>query len=146
MNFRKLGVAFAAALALAAAPAYAETSIGAGVFYTHDGSTESGILGSYNLFGLPELPIKIQLSAAVPFGSGGRFAATVEGEYQMRKIYVGAGVGGGKFAAGGNGGALYDLLGGIRLAPFTSFQARYYGSGSTNTGSATYLGLAFGLK
>jgi hypothetical protein len=146
MNFRKIGVAFAAALALSAAPAFADTSLGAGVFWTHDGSTDLGLTGSYNLFGLPVVPIKIQLSGVAPFGSGGRYAAAVEGVYQFRRFSAGAGIGEGKMNAFGGGGAIYDLFGSVRVAPLTSIQARYYGGLSGSPGSATYLGVSFGLK
>jgi hypothetical protein len=146
MTFRKIGLALTAALALCAAPAYADTSIGGGVFWTHDGSTDFGLTGSYNLFGLPLVPIKIQVSGAVPFGNGGRFAASLEGEYQIHRFYAGAGLGAGRMNSFGSGGAMYDFFGGVRVAPFTSIQGRYYGAMSGSPGSSTYLGVAFGLK
>ena len=148
MRFRYLGSALLLALSLSmAAPAKADTAIGAGVFLPGDGSSSLGVLGSYNLFSVPAVPLKLQLSAGAPFGPGGRFAVTLETEYETSKFFLGGGAGGGKMKSqGGTPDAMYDLFAGVRLLPLISLQARYYGSGSSNTGNATYLGLSFGVK
>jgi hypothetical protein len=149
MNLRKIGAAFALAGSLCAAPALADTSLGAGVYYTHDGSTDTGLLGSYDfsrLRGVPRLPVHLQLSAAVPFGGGGRFAVSGEGEYRLKKFYAGAGLGIGKMGAEAAGSVMYDYFGGFRITQSTSIQGRYYGAGIGSPGSASYLGVAFGLK
>jgi hypothetical protein len=146
MKFRKIHIAGALALVLCAAPALADTSVGGGVFWSHDGNTDPGLLASHILMGLPGVPVKIQASAAVPIGAGGRYAVTGEGMYRFRKFYAGAGAGFGKMDVSGATGLIFDYFGGFRLAPLTSIQGRYYGSLIGSPGSSTYLGVAFSLK
>jgi len=146
MNFRKTGVACAAALLLCAAPAFAETSLGGGIFWSRDGSTYPGLLGSYYVMGVPGYPVKVKVSAAVPFGPGGRYVLSGEGEYQLKRFFAGAGGGFGVLNSIGAHGLLYEYYGGYRITPMTSIQGRYYGSLISSPGAATYLGLAFHLK
>jgi len=146
MNIRNIIASVAGALALCASPALADTSIGPGVFLPSDGSTAIGLLGSYNLLGIPATPVKVQLSAGAPFGPGGRFAALVEGEYEAHRFFVGGGAGGGKMRVHGVADAMYDLFAGVRVLPLVSLQARYFGTGNANAGSAMYLGASVGLR
>lgn len=147
MKFRKIGIACALALILRGAPALADTSVGGGAFWSHDGRTDIGLLASHNLMmRLPGIPVKVQVSAAVPFGAGSRYAVTGEGTYRFRKFFAGAGGGFGKMDVSGAAGLMYDYFGGYRIAPLTWVQGRYYGSLIGSPGSATYLGVAFGLK
>jgi hypothetical protein len=134
------------ALALGAAPALADTSIGAGVFFPSDGGTTGGLLGSIPVFSVPLAPVSVQLSGAVPF-SGGRFGVTAEGVIHEAGVFLGAGPGVGRFRqTNGTTGTIYDVLAGVRLAPMITLHARYYGSGSSSVGSATYVGLFFKLR
>jgi len=145
MKFRVLA-ALVIALGCASAPALADTSIGAGLFFPSDGGATGGLLGSLPLISLPLAPVSVQLSGAVPF-SGGRYAVNAEAVVHAAGFFVGAGPGVGRFRdANGSTGALYDILAGIRIAPMITLDARYYGSGSSNVGSATYAGLFFKLK
>jgi hypothetical protein len=145
MKFRILTALFIA-LGLGAAPALADTAIGAGVFFPSDGGTTGGFIGSLPIVAVPHAPVSVQLSGAVPF-SGGRFAVTAESVLHKAGFFVGAGAGIGRFRdTNGTSGAVYDILGGIHLAPMITFHARYYGSGNRNVGSATYAGLFFNIK
>jgi hypothetical protein len=146
MKIRNIVASLAAALALCAAPAFADTGISSGVFLPGDGSTALGLVGSYNLLGIPGTPIKVQLTGGLPFGPGGRFAAVVEGEYESGRFFGGGGAGGGKMRVNGAPDAMYDFFAGVRVVPLISLQARYFGSGSAKSGSAMYLGASFGLK
>jgi hypothetical protein len=145
MYFRAL-VALLIGLSLGSAPALADTSVGAGLFFPSDGGATGGLLGSLALSSIPLTPIRAQLSAAVPF-SGGRYAVTAEGVFHAAGFFAGAGAGVGRFQqTNGTTGGLYDIVGGMRLAPAVTLDARYYGSGSGNVGSSTYAGVFFKLK
>lgn len=145
MKFRVLA-ALLIAFGLGAAPALADTSLGAGLFFPSDGGATGGLLGSIPIIAVPLAPVSVQLSGAVPF-SGGRYAVTAEGVLHAAGLFVGAGPGVGRFRrTNGATGAVYDILAGIRLAPMITLDARYYGSGNGNVGSATYAGLFFKLK
>jgi hypothetical protein len=146
MNIRNILASVAAALMLSVAPALADTAIGAGVFLPSGGSNAFGILASYNLIGIPTTPIKLQITAGAPFGPGGRYLTVVEGEYESRRFFAGVGGGGGKMTVGGTSNAMYDLFAGVRVLPLISLQARYFGSGNGNAGSALYLGASFGFR
>jgi hypothetical protein len=145
MKFRAL-TALILLLGFGSAPALANTAVGAGVFFPSDGGTTGGLLGSFPLISVPLAPVSAQLSGAVPF-SGGRFAVTAEGVLHEAGFFVGVGTGVGRFRqTNGTTGAVYDILAGIHLAPLLTLHARYYGSGSGNVGSATYMGLFLSIK
>jgi hypothetical protein len=143
----RLSLALMTALCLASAPALADTAIGPGVFFPSDGNTAGGVIGSFNLTSVPVVPVKAQISAGAPFGPGGRFVATVEGEFEAANFFAGVGAGGGKLkASGGETGVLYDFFLGTRLMPFVSLIGKYYNGGSESVGSSGYVGLSIGLK
>jgi hypothetical protein len=146
MHLRTLTAVLCILLGFGSAPALANTSVGAGIFFPSDGGATGGLLGSIPLMSVPVAPVNVQLSGALPF-SGGRFAVTAEGVLHEAGFFVGGGAGVGRFRqTDGTTGAVYDILGGIRLAPLLTLHARYYGSGGGNVGSATYMGLFFSLK
>jgi hypothetical protein len=147
MYYLRLGSALLAALCLAATPALADTAIGTGVFFPSDGTTADGVLGSFNLTSVPVVPVKAQVSAGVPLGPGGRWVATVEGEFEAPSFFAGVGAGGGKLrVSGGRTGVLYDFFLGARVAPFISVLGKFYNGSDHAVGSSTYLGLSVGLK
>jgi hypothetical protein len=152
--------AVAAALALTLEPARADvgTAIGAGAFFTSDGQTSAGIVGTLGLGSFPVIPIRPQVSGAYIFtNDGGSYAVTGEGQFGGKAFFAGAGLGFGRIAAHSGGSAfnsccapsgvgfVADAFAGLRVAPFTSVQLRYYGSPNGTTGSSTYLGVSFGF-
>jgi hypothetical protein len=169
MRYLRPCLALCIALCLGAAPAGADTGIGPGLFVSSDGTTSAGVMGSLNLFALPVVPVKVQLSGGSSLsggagpGEGPVWMGTVEAEYEAKRVFVGAGGGFGVLRAGDSGGAIYDFFVGGRLAPLVSVIAKYYGgstavgcpamifrlpgpcTGSTST-AAGYVGITIGLK
>jgi hypothetical protein len=145
MKFRALA-ALLIVFGLGAAPALADTAVGAGLFFPGDGGTTSGALASISLGSVPVAPVSVQLSGALPF-SGGRYALTAEGVTHLLGFSLGAGAGIGRFRqTNGTTGGVYDILAGVHILPLVTLHARYYGSGNGNVGSATYAGLFVSLK
>ncbi|MGH7709604.1 MAG: hypothetical protein ACREM6_17070 [Vulcanimicrobiaceae bacterium] len=143
---RSLGAAFALAAVLATAhAASANTSIGAGVFFPNDGDSTVGVVGTLGLSSVPLLPVRPQITGAFLGGDGGRYAFTGEAEFQASKGFLGVGAGIGKMNRFGDSGLLFDLFGGFPIAPHVNVEARFYGAGGNNVGSASYLGLSLGL-
>jgi hypothetical protein len=147
VNYVRICLALMTALCLGSAPALADTAIGPGVFFSSDGTTAGGVIGSFNLTSVPVVPVKAQISAGAPFGPGGRFVATAEGEFEAANFFAGVGAGGGKLReVNGQTGILYDFFLGTRLMPFVSLIGKYYNGSTSAVGSSGYVGLSIGLK
>jgi hypothetical protein len=87
-----------------------------------------------------------QASVAVPFSSGGRFAATAEDVFHAPGgSYIGAGLGVGRLNEPLRTGAIYDVLGGTRVAPHVDLVGRYYGGLNRYSGQGIFGGLALRL-
>lgn len=139
-----LSTALLASLAFAARPAHAETSVAAGYFAPTPNQEKSlGVMATTGL-NLPVVPISPQMTLAVPF-SGGRYALTGEARLGSQSAYLGAGAGFGRLNSASNTGGLYAVFIGERIAPLTTIEARYYGSGSQGSGSSGFIGVRVAL-
>jgi hypothetical protein len=139
-----LSAALLASLALAARPAYAETSVAAGYFVPTPNQQKSlGVMATTGL-SLPAVPIAPQVTLAVPF-SGGRYALTGEARLGTPSTYVGAGAGFGRLNSASNTGGLYAVFIGERIAPLTTVEARFYGSDSQGSGSSGFIGVRIAI-
>jgi hypothetical protein len=131
--------ALAACIAFATAPAAAETSIAGGLFTT--GPTGGAV---FSLTGPTFAPLATQLSLALPFSSGSRYALTGE-ILPPGPIRLGFGGGFGKLSDDGKTGIVLDALLAEKVAPHTSVVVRYYQGVSDGIGSTAFLGLQFSL-
>ena len=96
--------------------------------------------------GLPVPGLHPQLSLAVPFSSGARFAATAEDVLHVPGgSYVGAGLGVGRLSEPLRTGMLYNVVGGIPIAPRIDVVGRYYGGLSRSAGDGLFGGLSIRL-
>jgi hypothetical protein len=129
------------ALALPAAASADALDLSGGVM----GSTAAGIVSLHGP-GIGVVGLHPQLSFAVPFDSGGRYALTAEGlaPITVHGVFLGGGLGLGKLDEGASTGMLYDVLGGIDIAPHLAVVGRYYG-GLSNSASQFFAGLSLRL-
>ncbi len=131
--------ALAAFMAVATVPAAAETSIAGGLFTT--GPNGGAVL---SLTGPTFAPLATQLSLALPFSSGSRYALTGE-ILPPGPLHIGFGGGFGKLNADGDTGLILDVLLREGIAPHTSAVVRYYQGVTGSVGSTAFLGLQFSL-
>lgn len=94
--------------------------------------------------GLPG--IKPQVSLALPFTGGGRYAATAEGAAHLPGgIFAGGGLGIGRLDAPLTTGLIYDVFAGTAIAPHVDVIGRYYAGLNHYTGQGLFAGLSLRL-
>jgi hypothetical protein len=138
-----LAVTLAGALA---APAFAQGSIGGGIF-TQSGngssSTGAGIILSTGA-ALPILPVSLGVTAFGAISHGSGYAITADGKLGFGGTSVGVGYGLGQFGAGHAGGTATIFLD-ERVAPFTAIELRGYRTTTAHGSTAAFAGLKFTL-
>ena len=131
------------ALAIAALPlaASATTTLAGGAFI--GSKTSAGVVGSAGP-SLPIVPIAPQVSVAVPFNGGGRYAVT--GEVRTTgSSFIGGGIGVGKLDPNGKTGTVFDgIAGGTDILPYTALVARVYSGASRGIGTNAFVGVQIG--
>jgi hypothetical protein len=140
----------AAALVAIPAAAYAqsvpEIDVSAGYMATTDKTASLGAVATLHGTGIALPGIHPQLSFALPFESGGRYAATAEGVAHIPGgLFAGGGVGFGRLDQPLTTGLLYDLIAGKSIAPHVDVIGRYYAGLNHYTGQAIFAGLALRL-
>jgi hypothetical protein len=139
----------AALLALpcaARAQSIPEIDVSAGYLATTDHNASLAGIATLHGTGIDLPGIHPQLSAAFPFTSGGRYAATAEGvAHILGGPFVGGGVGFGRLDQPLTTGFLYDLIAGTTIAPHVEVIGRYYAGLNHDTGQALFAGLALRL-
>ncbi len=146
-TFMKSMAAAGAMLALCAAPAIAQGSIGAGV-YAGSGNGQSST-GAAIVIGtsasIPVVPVSVGVTGFAPLARGGGYALTVDGTFAASKsdaFGVGYGIGQfGESKAGGTFTLFYDH----RLAPLTTLEIRGYKTAVAGGGTAGFVGLKVSL-
>ncbi len=142
------------ALTLAAVPAAAgaqilpEIDLSGGYMATTDRSASLTGIATLHGTGISLPGIHPQLSFALPFTGGGRYAATAEGVAHLPfGPFVGGGVGIGRLdqPLDPGTGLLYDLIVGTSVAPHVDLVGRYYSGLNHYTGQALFAGLALRL-
>ena len=126
MHFRSLPIAAlaaAAALALCAGPARAQSIAVEGGFFTGSAGGSGGGAVSLGLFGVPATPIHAQLTVAAA-GKGGA-AGTVDVR-AGGPTQVGAGIGIGSLGATSTTTVIYDALVSQSIAPHLALTGRLY--------------------
>jgi hypothetical protein len=130
---------------VSSASAY-DTSASGGLFIQKNGSTTAGVILTQHLRS-KELHVngfRTQVSLAVPFATGGRFAGTAELRHGFAGTsYAGAGLGYGRWNPTGRSGALYNVLAGTRIARHTYVEGRIYNPVSSQVGHAGFLGVTY---
>lgn len=128
------------------APAYAQGSVGGGIF-TQSGngqsSTGAGVIVSTST-AVPALPVSVGLTAFGALSRGGGYAATLDGRFAFGSDAIGVGYGVGQFGAGHSGGTatlFYDH----KIAPLTSLELRGYKTTGAQGSTAGFAGLKFSL-
>jgi hypothetical protein len=140
-------IATAISLSVSAAPAFAEGSIGAGV-YTSGGNGSSATGGGVLLgtgASIPVLPVSVGLTGFVPIATGGGYAVTLDGTFAAGGgNALGVGYGFGQFGGAHSGGTLTAFLD-HRVAPLTTIELRGYHTTAAGGGTAGVLALKFSL-
>lgn len=139
-------LAFALLAATASAPAFAQGSVGGGVF-TQSGNGQSSSGGGVLLStssAVPLLPASVGLTGFVPIASGGGYAVTVDGRFALGKDAVGVGYGIGQFGAAHSGGTA-TLFFDHRIAPLTSIELRAYRTMGGQGATAGFAGVKFSI-
>ncbi len=140
---------FAVTLAclLNAAPAFAEGSIGGGV-YSSGGNGLSATGGGLLLgtgAGIPVIPVSVGLTGFAPLARGGGYAVTLDGTAAVGGgSALGVGYGFGQFGGAHSGGTLTAFLD-HRIAPLTTVELRGYHTTAAGGGTAGVLALKFSL-
>jgi hypothetical protein len=134
-------LAAACALAIPAVASAQVVDLSGGVM----GNSAAGIVSLHGP-GIGLVGLHPQLSFAVPFSSGGRYAVTAEGlaPFTPHGVFLGGGVGLGKLDDAASTGMLYDVLAGAEVAPHVAVIGRYYG-GLSNSTSQFFAGLGLRL-
>ncbi len=149
MSFKHLIslAATGAVLACSASPAFAQGSIGGGVYAgSGNGRSTTGaaiMIGS--TAGIPLVPFTLGVTGFAPLARGGGYALTLDGTFAASKTDAfGGGYGVGQFGNAASGGTLtafYDH----RLAPFTTLEVRGYKTMAAGGGTAGFIGLKVSL-
>lgn len=146
MSFTKSLAAIAAIILASAAPAFAQGSIGGGV-YTSGGngtsSTGAGVLLSSGV-GVPLVPVSVGVTGFVPIAKGGGYAVTLDGTVAAGNNAFGVGYGFGQFGGAHSGGTA-TLFFDHKLAPLTTLELRGYQTTTSGGGTAGLLALKFSL-
>jgi hypothetical protein len=141
-----LAAALAAVPAVACAQSVPQIDVSAGYMATTDKTAALGAVATLHGTGIALPGIHPQLSFALPFESGGRYAATAEGVAHVPGgPFVGGGVGFGRLDQPLTTGLLYDLIAGTNIAPHVDVIGRYYAGLNHYTGQAIFAGLALRL-
>jgi hypothetical protein len=141
-----LAVAIVAVPAVACAQSVPQIDVSAGYIATTDHTGALGAVATLHGTGIGLPGIHPQLSFALPFESGGRYAATAEGVAHIPGgPFVGGGVGFGRLDQPLTTGFLYDLIAGTNIAPHIDVIGRYYAGLNHYTGQAIFAGLAIRL-
>jgi hypothetical protein len=141
-----LAAAFVAVPALASAQSIPQIDVAAGYMATTDKTASLGAVATLHGTGIALPGIHPQLSFALPFESGGRYAATAEGVAHIPGgPFVGGGVGFGRLDQPLTTGLLYDFIAGVPVAPHVDAIGRYYAGLNHYTGQAIFAGLAVRL-
>ena len=141
-----LSAALLAAPCAASAQSIPEIDVSAGYLATTDHDASLAGIATLHGTGINLPGIHPQLSAAFPFSSGGRYAATAEGIAHIPGgPFVGGGVGFGRLDQPLTTGFLYDLIAGTTVAPHVDVIGRYYAGLNHYTGQALFAGLALRL-
>lgn len=142
-------LAGAATLALAcacAAPAFAQGSVGGGIF-TQSGngqsSTGAGVLLSSS-DPVPILPATVGITGFLPLARGGGYAVTVDGKFSFVNNAIGVGFGVGQFG-GAHAGGTATVFVDHKIAPLTSIELRAYRTLGAQGATAGFAGLIFSL-
>lgn len=141
-----LAAALTAIPALACAQSVPQIDVAAGYMSTTDKTASLGAVATLHGTGIALPGIHPQLSFALPFESGGRYAATAEGVAHIPGgLFAGGGVGVGRLDQPLTTGLLYDLMAGTSVAPHVDVIGRYYAGLNHYTGQAIFAGLAVRL-
>jgi hypothetical protein len=147
MRLKRVFAAMAAfGIALGAAPAFAQGSIGGGGYASGGsgtGSTGAGVLLSSGV-GVPAIPVSVGVTGFAPLAKGGGYAVTVDGTFASGSNAVGVGYGLGQFGGARSGGTA-TLFFDHQLAPLTTLELGGYQTLATGGGTAGLLALKFSL-
>jgi len=149
MSFKPFFAILACALAcfFTAGPAFAQGSIGGGVYSSGgNGLTATGgglLLGTGA--SIPVIPVSVGLTGFAPLAKGGGYAVTLDGTFAAGAgNAIGAGYGFGQFGSAHSGGTLTAFLD-HRVAPLTTLELRGYHTTAVGGGTAGLLALKFSL-